>query len=82
MEKDTDFAHRIAERSLGCKIEDLKFVVPMSTLPLGGTFWKNGTDTVLCDVDANSVFASVRLSFSQFKVRPTFILGSFNSRLL
>ena len=64
MDEDMDLEHRIAERSIGCKIEDLKFVVPMTTLPLGGTFWKNGKDTVLCDMDADSVLTSVRLLFS------------------
>ena len=48
------------ERSIGCKIVDLQYVVPNNGLALGGVFFKSEEGTVLCDIIADSVLATVR----------------------
>ena len=49
----------LAERNIGCKIVDLQYTVPQNELPLGGVFFKSKEGTVLCDISADSVFATV-----------------------
>lgn len=51
----------VEERTLGCKIVDLQFEVPKCALALGGVFFKSSQGTVLCDIDADSILAGVRL---------------------
>ncbi len=49
----------LEERSIGCKIVDLQYVVPHNGLALGGVFFKSKEGTVLCDITADSVLATV-----------------------
>ena len=59
-EGESDRDRRVEEHSLGCKIDDLKYLVPLTSKPLGGAFWKcEKHGTTLCDVDAGSIFGSV-----------------------
>ena len=62
------------ERSIGCKIVDLQYVVPNNGLALGGVFFKSKEGTVLCDISADSVLATVSLLSSLSLLRVAHIV--------